>query len=274
MVGRRTLEEFFLELSLCNFNLDRLVNLLVVAALVVGIVLDGGGEEGVDESRLSKARFAGNLKPMSLVVYKDECLVGAYHDGEGSSTFRDDLVSVQGQVYARWLVASRRTAGWEAKWTCQQEERAALGWKIRTLAMPIGERESAMAWFWGCDLVEAGQTKSSSCRCTVTAAPERAGWAWAGACMRLEAGSWRLEAADGRWCCCCGCRGGLVNLAPGPLSLGASLSAGTGPERAWRMSPGAPCRRCSLRWPERPKKCEVMNIPASPTYAPLPPPPC
>src|SRR3954462_15247404 len=74
-----------------------------------------------------------------------------------------------------WLVASRRTAGWEARWTCQQEEQAASGWKIRTLAMPIGERESAMAWVWGCDLVEADQTKSGSRRCTVTAAPERAG---------------------------------------------------------------------------------------------------
>lgn len=49
----RTLEELLLELGLCDFNLDRLVHLLVVASLVVGIVLDGGGEEGVDEGRLS-----------------------------------------------------------------------------------------------------------------------------------------------------------------------------------------------------------------------------
>jgi len=35
--------------------------LLVVSALVVGVVLDGGGEEGVDEGGLSEARFASNL---------------------------------------------------------------------------------------------------------------------------------------------------------------------------------------------------------------------
>lgn len=56
-----TLEELFLELCLCDLNLDRLVHLLHVAALVVGIVLDGGGEERVDEGRLSEARLAGNL---------------------------------------------------------------------------------------------------------------------------------------------------------------------------------------------------------------------
>jgi hypothetical protein len=32
-----------------------------VAALVVGIVLDGGREKGVDERGLSKARLASNL---------------------------------------------------------------------------------------------------------------------------------------------------------------------------------------------------------------------
>jgi hypothetical protein len=57
-----TLEELLLELSLGNLNLDRLVDLLLVAAFVVGIVLDGGGEEGVDEGGLSQARLAGNLE--------------------------------------------------------------------------------------------------------------------------------------------------------------------------------------------------------------------
>jgi hypothetical protein len=33
-----------------------------VAALVVCVVLDGGGEEGVDEGGLAKARLARNLK--------------------------------------------------------------------------------------------------------------------------------------------------------------------------------------------------------------------
>jgi len=57
----QTLEEFLLELGLGDFNLDRLVNLLVVATLVVGIVLDGGGEQGVDERGLSKSGFSSNL---------------------------------------------------------------------------------------------------------------------------------------------------------------------------------------------------------------------
>jgi hypothetical protein len=34
----------------------------VVATLVVGIVLDGGGEQSVDERGLSEARFSSNLK--------------------------------------------------------------------------------------------------------------------------------------------------------------------------------------------------------------------
>jgi hypothetical protein len=56
-----TLEELLLKLSLCDLNLDSLVDLLVVAALVVGVVLDGGGEEGVDECSLSETRLASDL---------------------------------------------------------------------------------------------------------------------------------------------------------------------------------------------------------------------
>jgi hypothetical protein len=59
--ARGTFEELFLKLGLGNLNLDRLVDLLVVSALVVGVVLDGGREEGVDEGGLSEARFASNL---------------------------------------------------------------------------------------------------------------------------------------------------------------------------------------------------------------------
>jgi hypothetical protein len=58
----RTLEELLLQLSLGDLNLDRLVDLLLVSALVVGIVLDGGGEQRVDEGRLAESRLAGNLK--------------------------------------------------------------------------------------------------------------------------------------------------------------------------------------------------------------------
>lgn len=57
----RTLEELLLELSLGDLDLDGLVDLLLVTALVVGIVLDGGREQGVDEGGLSKARLASNL---------------------------------------------------------------------------------------------------------------------------------------------------------------------------------------------------------------------
>lgn len=59
--GEADLEELLLELSLCDFDFDSLVHLLVVSSLVVGVILDGGGEEGVDEGGLSEARLAGNL---------------------------------------------------------------------------------------------------------------------------------------------------------------------------------------------------------------------
>lgn len=61
MPSPRTLEELLLELGLGDFNLDSLVDLLLVATLVVGIVLDGGRKERVDESRLSEARLSSNL---------------------------------------------------------------------------------------------------------------------------------------------------------------------------------------------------------------------
>lgn len=53
--GVDTLEELLLELCFCDLNLDRLVHLLRVAASMVCIILDGGGEEGVDEGRLAQA---------------------------------------------------------------------------------------------------------------------------------------------------------------------------------------------------------------------------
>lgn len=56
-----TLEELLLELGLGDLDLDGLVHLLVVSSLVVGIVLDGGREEGVDECCLSKTGLASNL---------------------------------------------------------------------------------------------------------------------------------------------------------------------------------------------------------------------
>jgi hypothetical protein len=37
-----------------------------VAALVIGIVLDGGRKEGVDEGRLSQSRLSSNLTSETL----------------------------------------------------------------------------------------------------------------------------------------------------------------------------------------------------------------
>jgi hypothetical protein len=48
-----TLEEFLFQLGLCDLNLNSLIHLLGVSALMVCVILDGGGEEGVDEGRLS-----------------------------------------------------------------------------------------------------------------------------------------------------------------------------------------------------------------------------
>jgi hypothetical protein len=50
-----TLEELLFQLRLGNFDFDSLVNLLCMPSLVVGVVLDGGGEERVDEGGLSEA---------------------------------------------------------------------------------------------------------------------------------------------------------------------------------------------------------------------------
>lgn len=61
-----TLEELLLELSLGDLNLDSLVDLLLMSTLVVGIVLNGSGEQGVDKGGLSKTRFASNLERFNV----------------------------------------------------------------------------------------------------------------------------------------------------------------------------------------------------------------
>lgn len=78
--GQADLEELLLQLSLCDLDLDGLVDLLLVSPLVIGIVLDGRGEQGVDEGGLSEARFAGN------------------HNSEGGTPLSNNLVSLVGQV--------------------------------------------------------------------------------------------------------------------------------------------------------------------------------
>jgi hypothetical protein len=99
-----TLEELLLELGLGDLNLDRLVHLLVVSSLVVGIVLDGGGEQRVDEGRLSETRLAGNLlQSASSSRDRDD---GSYHYGKGSAALCNNLVPVLRQSQ-RLRVVSR-----------------------------------------------------------------------------------------------------------------------------------------------------------------------
>ena len=64
IVESYTLEELLLKLGLGDLNLNGLVNLLLVATLVVGVVLNGGGEKSVDEGSLAQARLASNLETM------------------------------------------------------------------------------------------------------------------------------------------------------------------------------------------------------------------
>lgn len=62
----RTFEELLLQFCFCNLNLNRLVDLLVVAALVVSVIFDGGGKKRVDECRLAEPGFTGDLDTISL----------------------------------------------------------------------------------------------------------------------------------------------------------------------------------------------------------------
>ena len=64
----------------------------MVSSLVVGVVLDRGGEEGVDEGRLSQARLSSNLGSLDAVADGNE--TKTYHDGEGSTTLGNNLVPV------------------------------------------------------------------------------------------------------------------------------------------------------------------------------------
>ena len=59
---KHTLEELLLKLGLGDLDLDGLVHLLLMTLLMVGIVLDGGGEKGVDEGCLSQSRLASDLQ--------------------------------------------------------------------------------------------------------------------------------------------------------------------------------------------------------------------
>lgn len=62
MAINRTFEKLFFQLCLCDFNLDSLVNLLLVSLVrMICIVFDGCREEGVDKGSLAETRLARNL---------------------------------------------------------------------------------------------------------------------------------------------------------------------------------------------------------------------
>lgn len=100
----RTFEELLLQLGLGDLDLDRLVHLLLVTALAIRVLLDGGGEERVDEGRLAEARLASNLGGPSVNIstqpYSPTWSSAriAYHDGEGSTALGDDLVPLVRQI--------------------------------------------------------------------------------------------------------------------------------------------------------------------------------
>jgi hypothetical protein len=79
--GQSDLKELLFQLCLGDLNLDSLVNLLGVTAAMVCVVLDGGGEESVDEGGLAQAGLA------------------CYHDGEGGAAFGNDLVTLVGKLF-------------------------------------------------------------------------------------------------------------------------------------------------------------------------------
>ena len=47
-----------------------------MATLVIGVVLDGGGEEGIDEGSLSQTRFASDLDDIRYILkFKNHLLI-------------------------------------------------------------------------------------------------------------------------------------------------------------------------------------------------------
>jgi len=93
-----TLEELLLQLGLGNLALDGLVDLLLVSALVVGIVLDGGGEQGVDEGSLSQSRLASNLDKTVRRSFTIALDGDADHNSECGASLRNNLVPLVRQI--------------------------------------------------------------------------------------------------------------------------------------------------------------------------------
>jgi hypothetical protein len=69
-----------------------------VSALVVCVVFDCGGEEGVDEGSLSESRFTSNLEYFRKLLKLENDLANAYHDGESCSSLGNNLVSLVWQI--------------------------------------------------------------------------------------------------------------------------------------------------------------------------------
>lgn len=102
MSRKHTLEELLLELGLGDLDLDSLVDLLLVSPLVVGIVLDSGGEQGVDEGRLAQTGLASNLLLLLDARRSQRQKNGMArctdHDREGRSPLGDNFVPLVGQI--------------------------------------------------------------------------------------------------------------------------------------------------------------------------------
>lgn len=77
-----------------------------MTALVIGVVLNGCREQGVDEGRLSQAGLTSDLAIKYNVRHLDRatavrmlvCSRSTYHDGESSTALGDNLVPLVGQV--------------------------------------------------------------------------------------------------------------------------------------------------------------------------------
>ena len=114
--GQSDLEELLFQLCLGDLDLNRLVNLLGVTAAMVCVVLDGGGEEGVNEGSLAQAGLA------------------SYHDGEGSAALRNDLVALVGELFEviiRLLSLLLIVNSWmNIHWQCQSGLQIPPFWEL------------------------------------------------------------------------------------------------------------------------------------------------
>lgn len=86
-----TFEEFLLEFRFSDLNLNSLVDLLCMTTSMIGVILDGGREQRIDEGSFSKPRLSGDLRTI-IATSKTYMTIETYHDRECSSTFCDNFV--------------------------------------------------------------------------------------------------------------------------------------------------------------------------------------